>query len=269
MFVLVIIMLYVDSHFSMGRTHLVCEDYARCGRSPFPWVMISDGCSSSNDTDIGSRLLVLTAQQYLCQLNRLPDYYSFGKYVISQTVRNMRPFDLNDNTLDATLLLAIAKGRTIYIYIYGDGFIVLKDKKNNWRSLEFSFTQNAPYYLSYWIDESYRSSYLKISQTQRTLEIKEGKERNIFPFDKMLQYQFSLDDYPLIAIASDGLSKFINIKDYQPVAVEILIPRLFDFPSLSGSFVKRRLPAILTDLATENVIPFDDFSTGVFVDAIS
>ncbi len=262
-------MLYFDSHFSMGRTHLICEDYARRGHSPFPWVMVSDGCSSSNDTDIGSRLLILTAQKYLSQLNRLPDYYSFGKHIISQTVKNMQPLDLNDNALDATLLLAIAKGRTIHIYIYGDGFIVLKDKENNWRIIEFSFTQNAPYYLSYWIDESYRASYLKMLQTQKTLQIKDGQNSSLFSFDKALQYQFSLDDYPLIAITSDGLSKFVNMKDYKPIAVETLLSRLFDFPSLSGSFVKRRLPAILTNLATENILPFDDFSTGVFVDTIT
>lgn len=262
-------MLYFDSHFSMGRTHLVCEDYARRGHSPFPWVMVSDGCSSSNDTDIGSRLLILTAQKYLSQLNCLPDYYSFGKQIISQTVKNMQPLDLNDNTLDATLLLAIAKGRTIYIYIYGDGFIVLKDKENNWRIIEFSFTQNAPYYLSYWIDESYRTSYLKMLQTQKTLQIKDGQHSTLFSYDKALQYQFSLDDYPLIAVVSDGLSKFINMNDYKPVSIETLLPQLFDFPSLSGSFAKRRLPAILTNLATESILPFDDISVGVFVDAIS
>jgi len=262
-------MLYFDSHFSMGRTHLVCEDYARRGNSPFPWVMVSDGCSSSNDTDIGSRSLILTAQKYLSQLNRLPDYHGFGKQVISQTVKNTQPFDLPDNALDATLLLAIAKGRTVQIYVYGDGFIVLKNKQHEWRILEFSFTQNAPFYLSYWIDESYRESYQKMLQTPKTLHIHDGKNSGLFSFDKALQYQFSLDEYPLIAIVSDGLSKFVNMNDYKPVSVETLLPQLFDFPSLSGSFVKRRLPAILSTLKNDNILPFDDFSTGVFVDAIS
>jgi hypothetical protein len=262
-------MLYFDSHFSMGRTHLVCEDYARRGHSPFPWVMISDGCSSSNDTDIGSRLLILAAQKYLSQLNRLPDYDSFGKQVISHTLKIAHSLGVPDNALDATLLLAIAKGRTIQIYVYGDGFIVLKNKQNDWRIIEFSFTQNAPFYLSYWIDESYRASYQKMLQTPKTLQIYDGKNSGLFSFDKALQYQFSLDEYPLIAITSDGLSKFIDMNHYKPVSIQTLLPQLFDFPSLSGSFVKRRLPAVLSSLETRKILPFDDFSTGVFVDAIS
>lgn len=262
-------MLYFDSHFSMGCTHLICEDYARRGHSPFSWVMVSDGCSSSNDSDLGSRLLVLSAQKYLSQLNRLPDYHNFGKQVISSAAQTAQLLDLPDKALDATLLLAIAKGRTIQIYVYGDGFILLKNKENNWKILEFSFTQNAPFYLSYWLNENSRIAYQNMLNTPKTLQIKEGENSGLFSFDKALQYQFSLDEYPLIAITSDGLSKFVNMNDYKPVSVETLLPQLFDFPSLSGSFVKRRLPAILSTLKNDNILPFDDFSTGVFVDAIS
>lgn len=153
--------------------------------------------------------------------------------------------------------------------MYGDGFILLKNKENNWKILEFSFTQNAPFYLSYWLNENYRIAYQNMLNTPKTLQIKEGENSGLFSFDKALKYQFSLDEYPLIAITSDGLSKFVNMNDYKPVSVETLLPQLFDFPSLSGSFVKRRLPAILSTLKNDNILPFDDFSTGVFVDAIS
>lgn len=262
-------MLYFDSHFSMGRTHLVCEDYTRRGTSPFPWVMVSDGCSASHDTDVGSRVLILAAQKCLSHLTHLPDYHHFGRQVIDYAVEISQSLNLPDNALDATLLLAIAQGRTVYIYIYGDGFVVLKDKEHNFKVLEFSFSQNAPYYLSYWIDESYRTSYQKMAQTTKTLNVKEGQKSTLYSYDKPLQYQFSLDDYPLIAITSDGLSKFVDMNNYKPLPVETILPQLFDFPSLAGSFVKRRLPAILNGLERSKILPFDDFSAGVFVDAIS
>jgi hypothetical protein len=262
-------MLYFDSHFSMGRTHLTCEDYARRGHSPFPWVMVSDGCSSSNDTDIGARLLVLSAQRCFSQLHNLPDYHTFGQQVIMQAVKISQPLDLPDNALDATLSIAIVKGRIVHIYIYGDGFILLKNNENSWRVIDIFFSQNAPYYLSYWIDESYRVSYQKILTSLNALHVKDGTHSDLFSYDKALQYQFSLDDYPLIAIASDGLSKFINMNDYKPISIETLLPQLFDFPSLSGSFVKRRLPAVLSGLESQKILPFDDLSLGVFVDTIS
>ncbi|MEY3220938.1 MAG: hypothetical protein RIT27_2295 [Pseudomonadota bacterium] len=262
-------MLYFDSHFSIGRTHLICEDYARRGISTFPWVMVSDGCSASEDSDIGSRLLTLTAQKQLSLLNHLPDYEHFGKQVISKTADLSHTLGLPDNALDATLLLGIAKGRTVHIYIYGDGFIVLKNHQQQWRTIEVSFTQNAPFYLSYWLNEDYRLTYQNLSSENNQLKITDHHKSAFYAFDKILHYQFSLDDYPMIAICSDGLSKFVNMTAYQAVSVETLLPTLFDFPSLAGSFVKRRLPAILKGLEKENILPFDDFSMGVFVDAIS
>jgi len=262
-------MLYFDSHFSIGRTHLVCEDYARRGISTFPWVMVSDGCSASEDSDIGSRLLTLAAQKCLSQLNGLPNYHNFGKQVISHAAKLAHNLNLPDNALDATLLLAIAKGRMVYIYIYGDGFIVLKDQKQQWQTIEISFTQNAPFYLSYWLHEDYRQTYQNLCNESNTLKIQDNQKSILYPFDKSVQYVFSLDDYPLIGIVSDGLSKFVNMVDYKAISTETLLPILFDFPSLAGSFVKRRLPAVLRNLEKENILPFDDFSMGVFVDVIS
>ena len=54
-----------DAHFSIGKTHRVCEDYARAGLLPDgrAFAIVSDGCSSSPDTDFGSRLMTIAAQE--------------------------------------------------------------------------------------------------------------------------------------------------------------------------------------------------------------
>ncbi|HYO91642.1 MAG TPA: hypothetical protein VEQ40_08400, partial [Pyrinomonadaceae bacterium] len=66
-----------DSAFLIGATHAVCQDYAVAGNGTpderaavsnlqaNPYVILSDGCSSSPDTDIGARLLVKAAEQVL------------------------------------------------------------------------------------------------------------------------------------------------------------------------------------------------------------
>ena len=52
-----------DAFFSIGKTHMVCEDYARAGtqQNGLPYALVCDGCSSSPDTDIGARLLGMAA----------------------------------------------------------------------------------------------------------------------------------------------------------------------------------------------------------------
>ena len=67
-----------DSVFNIGATHAVCQDYviARSGETTFgspnagPYIILSDGCSSSPDTDMGARLLVKAMDQTLI---RSPD----------------------------------------------------------------------------------------------------------------------------------------------------------------------------------------------------
>ena len=54
-------MIHVDCAFRMGRTHLVCQDYAAVAAGEFPCVLLADGCSWSPDTDMGARLLVRSA----------------------------------------------------------------------------------------------------------------------------------------------------------------------------------------------------------------
>ncbi len=47
-----------NSFYQIGKEHKVCEDYASCGIEPFPYAILSDGCSTGKNTDIGSRILV-------------------------------------------------------------------------------------------------------------------------------------------------------------------------------------------------------------------
>ena len=56
-----------DAFFSIGKTHMVCQDYARSGttRAGHPYAIVCDGCSSSPDTDLGSRFLAMSFASYV------------------------------------------------------------------------------------------------------------------------------------------------------------------------------------------------------------
>ena len=57
--------LALDSHYTIGKLHLCCEDYGCHGRTPLPHVILADGCSAAPDSDVGARLLVLNARRLL------------------------------------------------------------------------------------------------------------------------------------------------------------------------------------------------------------
>lgn len=62
----------INAYYQIGKDHKVCEDYALCGTEPFPYAILSDGCSSVNDSDIGSRILVSMAKKTFKDLHLTP-----------------------------------------------------------------------------------------------------------------------------------------------------------------------------------------------------
>jgi hypothetical protein len=59
-----------DSYFEIGSTHQVCQDYALAYASDdFAYAIMSDGCTSSLNTDIGARLVSVIARDAINYLN--------------------------------------------------------------------------------------------------------------------------------------------------------------------------------------------------------
>ena len=57
--------IHIDHLLKKGKTHKICEDYIISGYNPAPYIILSDGCSSSKNTDVGARVLCHVAKQYL------------------------------------------------------------------------------------------------------------------------------------------------------------------------------------------------------------
>jgi len=59
-----------DSIFTIGKTHRICQDYAHTGnKNGMFYAILSDGCSSSEHTDLGSRIMVKTAEKYIEEID--------------------------------------------------------------------------------------------------------------------------------------------------------------------------------------------------------
>ena len=93
-----------DCAFRIGSTHEVCQDYALSGKNT---VSIADGCSGSVLSDIGSRVLSVTAMNKMIELESLHDFDE--KELILLARPSIKVLNLPNECLDATLLCAAKK----------------------------------------------------------------------------------------------------------------------------------------------------------------
>lgn len=258
--------LHSDYFFTIGRTHLVCEDYSLRRLTPVPLLVVCDGCSASEHSDLGARLLALATQHFFQQhvTNTRPDYHVLGQQVIQQAANIASQLSTSTEVLDATLMVCFLMDAHIYVYVYGDGVILARNSAGqiHWQEIEFS--HNAPYYLSYWLSEERRAEYARYSSKPLSLADSATGQTTILPYDSPLIFSFPLDDYATVAIASDGIKQFYRITPGEMLAIPDVAENILNFKSLEGEFVKRRVLRALQNYAQEGVLPADDLSLAVF-----
>jgi hypothetical protein len=256
----------IDTFFAIGKSHKVCEDYAFGNDSFFG---ISDGCSSSKNTDFGSRILLrsLIKNDYHVGLT-----WGDAKSIVDKLL-------MQYECLDATLNYGIVTKKDtiegIETVTIGDGFIVAQRNNGNFEVIEIEFDKNAPYYLAYEYDEGRRSNFLSLNQ-KKSVTIKvynsEGnlqdnflstKEDNV-KVDRFTTFWFPFDTYKSVSVFSDGLKTFIPHDQTQPkLPLEKIVKEIISFPLFNGEFVKRKCIKFIKNHPESSF--YDDFSMATFV----
>lgn len=250
----------VDHFLKIGSAHEVCQDYVISGTDPVPHVILADGCSSSEETDTGARLLAHSARVWLRVAGPAfgtEDYARIGSAIAAHANGIAGPMGLSRNALDATLMVAYLSGDMIVVHVFGDGFIVSVDNMGDCRVTGISFSGNAPYYPSYLLDpgrdRAYRSQNHTKSVGTKTL-----------PPDGPVSLTFSVRNHPVILIASDGMDSFVDKLGNKTDAVSVA-RRLTRFKSLKGSFLKRRAKRAVRNYEKDGISHYDDVSVGAFL----
>jgi hypothetical protein len=274
----------IDSFFTIGTTHLVCEDYALHGEN---YVILSDGCSNGGGprihTDWGSRILCKAAEQHI---DLLPDdRLAFNNRCISTAMTQVASFPkLSNLCLTATLLIAVIKHGKIWIHLVGDGTFGFKFKDGSYGIHDYNFESSAPYYLKYDLSNEDRAEYLEkfgsnvkhtiwtISPSIFTkLEIEESiLDKRFFSSE----CEYDVDDVEFVFIASDGLSSFyktvINGTNKQNIRIPIpeVCETLLDFKNFGSNFVERQCHWVFKtnrvgSFGRNDILHSDDVSLGV------
>src|ERR1043166_7427722 len=150
-----------DSVFRIGSTHAVCQDYAVAGDCTAaisradgacaprgPYAILSDGCSSSPDTDTGARLLVKAAERLLREaggagalgLARVP---AGGA---GPPPPRGGPPGPPPQAVDATLLTAPLCGDELIVGCSGDGVVCLQTREGALDVYSVSYPAGYPVY---------------------------------------------------------------------------------------------------------------------------
>ena len=263
-------MIQTDTFLTIGSTHSVCEDYIISGDNPYPYIILSDGCSTSKNTDMGSRILCHLAKQYLLYRKddyRFPalDYNEMGLWIIHNAELVVRQLGIHRSCLNATLMIAYVYDNRYHIYTYGDGCMALQTKEGNLTITELEFTKNAPYYLSYRIDPEAMDAFHNLKQDLIIKNNINGVQfENKYAYDYKNLFILPCDDYPRILLCSDGFSSFMSHK-INPVGTEVVGKEFLAYKSTKGEFLKRRLKRALKNYSKNCIEHFDDLSVGAFI----
>lgn len=215
----------ICSHFEKGSTHLICQDYAAHNKSV---AVLCDGCSSSENTDVGARVLANLV------LNNPQITHTALAHEAFNIVKLM---GLNESCLDATVLWFEIAETEIKYHMWGDGLLIAK-YANYTHSLEINYPTNAPYYVSYMLNSRYRE-YTRAFGLPQAIAVESGRaDRQIYPY---LSGTLTRNQLQWLCMFSDGINTF-------PQGREEILPQLTDFKSLNGEFVKRRMSKVFKKL---------------------
>jgi serine/threonine protein phosphatase PrpC len=258
--------LHYDHFYTIGATHKVCEDHATQGDTHKPFVVLSDGCSSSHNTKVGAQILTTATKYMIENATTWPlDYIDFGQLLIQNAKKIAKKVQLNTEGLNATVMLAFVQQDNIIVYVYGDGCLLAKDHDGNISTIEIVFTHNAPFYLTYWSDKKRLLNYAAYEPNPLLLIDSVKGQSEPKPFNTQLVFNFPLEKFNTVAIASDGATECVDTNQLIKVPLYEVATHFLAFEDLTGEFVKRHAKKILDQYVQQGIFPIDDFSIGVLV----
>ena len=238
--------MHADSAFVMGMGHRVCQDYARAGAYGFSphltYGIVSDGCSSSPDTDVGARLLALTAERLF------QGYYEEGRFTINlprvarvaESARDIFFPTLPCEALDATLLTVMAdRPDRALVCCMGDGVIAAKNWDGALRIWDVEAPDGYPRYPNYLNHVARRE--LVEAGVPWIVRFPGGGE---YHTSKVVPFEQPVEGAAVVAIFSDGVRSFTDA-ERRPIPAEEVVAELMAFKGYQGAFVQRRLYAFL------------------------
>jgi hypothetical protein len=284
-----------DSYFEIGYSHKVCEDYALAGvQDNLAYAIVSDGCSSSKDADVGARLLAHISRDALLYLYHrkllydphfLSDSFraTFEEIIIKKCLEVKETLRFPCDTFDATLLVAASIGdhfKKKILFSWGDGYFILKRPSGAIDTISLNYESNAPYYLSYELSQDKHNSYadeygtmplnksIGRIETDGTVIVVDSEVISPVMQKSYLSIMGGGVDVTQIIASSDGIGTYEDDPRVQPPTgterqkypAHAIIPDLVSYKNPVGEFVTRRMNRLRKEHMDAHIIHQDDVS---------
>lgn len=282
-----------DHYFQIGHAHYTagkpCQDYALSrSNGLIACAIVSDGCSTGGNTDVGSRILTFGTLQAIRDHAKASDG-SLRTAAISITARQQQLIDVVRPMLGfergdmlATCVYAYLTQCGALIHIQGDGVVGIKYRNGGISMHRFDWAKNAPFYPSY-NDEEARQYILDLHQGVVDTAVMSYVSCVRSPdgtFEQEHIFQISFNDgkdgyvlkipeadLPLIefvAVFSDGVSQIGNVPNGDdPLDWRNSVAEFLAFKNSTGEFAKRRMIRGIKDMQRIGKGPIDDISFAV------
>ena len=275
-------MFHADAVFRTGTSHeregTPCQDYAVSGNSPYPFGIISDGCSSSPNTDTGSRILSLSAASVIgkagfSELSLQEALDELRNGVISTASGVMKALGLDASSMDATLGAVHETPDGIRAFLFGDGCIAARFRDTT-EITTVSWAGNMPGYPMYLHEPERLNVFIRGSEElagsgAAVTVTKQAGEHEIsisgFSADEGLRgyaVEWQGERIPDVAgIFTDGVLSMMNGDGTIGADIHEVIDELTSVKSVSmGGFAVRRINKALQLWARRGSRPYDDIS---------
>lgn len=269
-----------DRSINIGSTHSLCQDYVTARNGPVeteqPYVILSDGCSSSPDTDVGARLLVKAIEQIL-GVNLTSDMEEVHKESARLALGWADLLGLPVQSVDATLMSAHVSGEDLIVACSGDGVIVLESRAGILEVYAISSPSGYPFYPAY-VHQPERLAELvtndrarkELKHFHRDSAADDFKLIDVATSDSLTEVlKLKVSDYKYAAIASDGINSFLRTRDstngksVEAVGLTDVLQEFWSFKNSHGAFVERRMQRFKKDSHAKSWSHADDLALGV------
>lgn len=294
-----------DSYIEIGSAHNICEDYSLNGviNEEVPYIIVCDGCSSSKSTDFGARILAHACKMALREYNKVlleslnKENVDIGRWLRSEiylrtkqiSMTTLANFGLPYTVCDATLLYAFIYDKKLYVTAYGDGNIIITNRKkidgSKWTTwINLKYESNAPFYMSYKMDMARENGYLQDERFgKKNLIIDTYNSYSTFPDNQSASYKvasnenfildLNVEDIESITLSSDGMESYMHAhkrlcENPMPTNEEIqslkpysIMQRMVEYKNHNGEFVKRRMKRMRQEVEAIQGEHYDDVSS--------
>ncbi len=277
---------HTDEHFNIGHEHVTggkpCQDHALSGvHEGAAYAVVSDGCSSGGHTDIGARLMSLSAAaairehwsstQNAVALSAPQDVVLRQRLILGGIKETLR---LESDDMLATCAYVYLSPEGGFIHLRGDGVIALV-YDDGIVLRRYDWPNNTPFYPAYventlpvfvsahggdinarvLTEKTFtnRAGAQLLPEANRNFSIADGIRGVTIPVSK----DELANRLAYVAVFSDGVCRVENM-DWQDAARELLA-----FKSAEGVFAKRRMMRFMKDTRAVGKGPLDDIAYAV------